>query len=131
MPILALAPILATPGVTFVSLQVGPHSGEITQRFGVPDRSSDLTDFSQTAALVAALDLVIAVDTSTAHLAGALGRAVWVMLPYAPDWRWVVGRDDSPWYASMRLFRQTRPGDWAGVAARVAAELAAFTDAPE
>ncbi len=68
---------------------------------------------------------MIAVDTSTAHLAGAMGRPVWIMLPYAPDWRWMLDRSDSPWYASARLFRQERPGDWPGVLARIAAELAA------
>jgi hypothetical protein len=74
--------------------------------------------------LVETLDLVVAVDTATAHLVGAMGRPVWVMIPFAPDWRWMIGRTDSPWYASLRLFRQTEPGDWNGVAHRVAAALA-------
>jgi hypothetical protein len=122
VPVAQLAPLLACRSVRFVSLQVGPNSGEAA-RLGLADNAATLTDFGETAALASALDLVIAVDTSTAHLAGALGRPVWVLLPYAPDWRWLIGRDDSPWYASMRLFRQHQPGDWAGVIARVAAAL--------
>ncbi len=118
----ALMPVLDT---SFVSLQVGPRSGEITELFGLPDRSAGLVDFAETAALVANLDLVIAVDTSTAHLAGALGVPVWVMLPYVPDWRWMTGRGDSPWYRSMRLFRQTRPGDWSGPFEDIAGALRA------
>jgi hypothetical protein len=70
------------------------------------------------------LDLIVTSDTSVAHLAGALGRPVWVALRYVPDWRWMVGRDDSPWYPTMRLFRQTTPGDWAGVFAEMAQALA-------
>jgi hypothetical protein len=69
------------------------------------------------------MDLVISVDTAMAHLAGALARPVWLLLPYVPDWRWLVGRQDSPWYPTARLFRQSRPGDWEGVVARVAAAL--------
>ncbi|HEY2132125.1 MAG TPA: tetratricopeptide repeat-containing glycosyltransferase family protein [Acetobacteraceae bacterium] len=118
----ALAPLLATPGVAWISLQKGPRSLEITLQHGIPDQSRGLTDFAETAALIATLDLVIAVDTATAHLAGALGRPVWLMLPHAPDWRWLTGRADSPWYASMTLFRQSCPGGWAGVIDRVAAE---------
>ena len=124
MPVAALAPILAVPGVEWISLQAGPASGAITAWFGIPDLSERLTDFAATAALVATLDLVITVDTSTAHLAGAMGKTAWVMLAHAADWRWMHGREDSPWYASMRLFRQSAPGDWAGVAQRVAAAVA-------
>ena len=80
-------------------------------------------DFADTAAAVSALDLVITVDTSVAHLAGAIGKPVWVLLPQSPDWRWLLDREDSPWYPSARLFRQIGRGDWAGVIARVAAEL--------
>jgi ADP-heptose:LPS heptosyltransferase len=85
-----------------------------------------LTDYAATAAAVSALDLVLCVDTSVAHLAGALGRPAWVMLPHAPDWRWMLGRDDTPWYRSLRLFRQDRPGDWTSVIARVGAALARY-----
>lgn len=122
LPFAAIAPLVAADPARFVSLQVGPRSAEAAA-FGIADRSSALPDFAATAALIEALDLVIAVDTSTAHLAGALGKPVWLMLPYAPDWRWMTERRDSPWYASARLFRQPRPGDWPAVIAEVAAAL--------
>jgi ADP-heptose:LPS heptosyltransferase len=83
-----------------------------------------LADFEDTAALIANLDVVISVDTAVAHLAGALGKLVWILLPYAADWRWLTGRDDSPWYPSARLFRQRRPGDWGEVLERVGRALA-------
>jgi tetratricopeptide (TPR) repeat protein len=85
----------------------------------------ELTDFSETAALIMQMDLVIAVDTSVAHLAGALGKPVWLMLPFAPDWRWLMDRDDTPWYPTMRLYRQPKLGDWASVIARIRDDLAA------
>jgi ADP-heptose:LPS heptosyltransferase len=84
-----------------------------------------LVDFEDTAALIANLDLVITVDTAVAHLAGGLGRPVWILLPYAADWRWMTGRDDSPWYPSARLFRQRRAGDWGDVLDRVRQALIA------
>ena len=83
------------------------------------DLRPHLNDFSDTAAAVAQLDLVISVDTSVAHLAGALGKPVWVLLPFCPDWRWLLERDDSPWYPTARLFRQPRIGDWDSVIAQV------------
>jgi len=86
----------------------------------------ELRDFADTAALIAQLDLVISVDTAVAHLAGAMGKPVWVLLPYAPDWRWMLDREDSPWYPTMRLFRQRRPGDWQPVVERVRGELLGF-----
>jgi tetratricopeptide (TPR) repeat protein len=88
-----------------------------------------LADFADTAALVAAMDLVVAVDTAVAHLAGALGKPVWILLPAAPDWRWLLDRADSPWYPTARLFRQRRPGDWSDVLAEVFAELRAWRQA--
>jgi len=84
----------------------------------------DLNDFTDTAALCELMDVVISVDTSVAHLSGALERPTWVLLPFSPDWRWLLDRDDSPWYASMKLYRQAMPGDWDGVLARVRADLA-------
>ena len=82
-------------------------------------------DFAGKAALIDGLDLVISVDTSNAHLAGALGKPVWILLPYAPDWRWGLDRTDSPWYPTARLFRQPRPGAWDSVVADVRDALAA------
>jgi Flp pilus assembly protein TadD len=98
----------------------------------VPDRvlpglsfpTRPLTDYAETAALIAALDLVVTIDTSVAHVAGALGCPAWVLLPHAPDWRWLMNRNDSPWYGSLRLFRQPSPGDWASVSTSVTAALA-------
>jgi hypothetical protein len=86
-----------------------------------------LDAFDDTASLIAALDLVIAVDTSAIHIAGAIGKPAWAMLPFAPDWRWLAGRTDSPWYPSVRLFRSAAPRAWGPVVAEVAASLAAFT----
>jgi ADP-heptose:LPS heptosyltransferase len=84
--------------------------------------SADAT-LDDTAALIAELDLVISVDTSIVHLAGALGRPCWVLLPFAPDWRWLLGRGASPWYPTLKLFRQPAPRDWTSVVAEVAREL--------
>ena len=89
------------------------------------DRDVDqLSDMDLFAAQVAAMDLVITIDNSTAHLAGALGVPVWVLLPFAPDWRWMLDREDSPWYPTMRLFRQPRPSDWRSVVEKVSSGLA-------
>ena len=90
---------------------------------GVVDLGPELSDFGDTAAVMERMDLVISVDTASAHLAGALGRPVWVMLGYAADWRYLLEREDSPWYPTMRLFRQTAPGDWLSVTRRIAEEL--------
>jgi len=111
---------------TFVSLQKDPRPEDeamLRERIGVIDLSAYLTDFSETAALVNCLDLVITVDTSVAHLAGALGRPTWILLPHTPDWRWLLNRDDSPWYPTVRLFRQTETRDYASVLDRVKTEL--------
>lgn len=80
--------------------------------------------------MITALDLVVSVDTAVAHLAGALARPVWMLVPTIPEWRWLTDRDDSPWYPTLRLFRQPTPGDWAGVVARVAACLAGMAADP-
>ena len=120
-----LAPLLDCD-VQFVSLQKGIRDEDklfLGEHPDIVDLTEQLTDFSETAALVACLDLVISVDTSVAHLAGALGVPVWTMLPFNPDWRWLLNRDDTPWYQSMRLFRQPKRDDWAGVVDCVRREL--------
>lgn len=117
-PISYFVPLLRLPQVIGYSLQVGEKAGEITQipkRTKIVDLSDRLQDYGDTAAAIAQLDLVITVDTSVAHLAGALGKQVWVLLCYNPDWRWLLDREDSPWYLTMRLFRQPQPGDWESV----------------
>ena len=92
---------------------------------------AQIADFDDSAALVMECDLVICVDTAAAHLAGSLGRPVWILLPYSADWRWQIERDDSPWYPSARLFRQKSPGDWSGVIGDVARALAAHLAEPQ
>ncbi len=111
------------PGVSFVSLQTGPESKSPQASWLAFDVTEHLTDYAETAAAIENLDLVITVDTSVAHLAGALGKPVWTLLPFLPDWRWGLHGETTPWYASMRLFRQPRPGDWTSVLARVKSEL--------
>ena len=118
-PIDGWAPLLKTPGVSFVNLQ----HGDAARGLGPPDLTQWMTNYAETAALIGTLDLIITVDTSVAHLAGALGKPVWLLLAHAPDWRWLLGRTDSPWYPSVRLFRQEAPGDWDGVLDTVRREL--------
>ena len=122
------APLLDVPGVAAYSLQIGPRVADVG-RLGLHDRIQDLAplvrDFADTAALVDQLDLVIAVDTAVAHLAGALGKPVWMLPTYVPDWRWLLGRDDTPWYPTMRLYRQAEDRRWPPVIARIARDLAA------
>jgi len=124
---LALAKIspLFQLGDVWVSLQKEVRDRDLAALAGsgILDVSAELGDFADTAALISALDLVISVDTSVAHLAGALGKPTWVMLPFAPDFRWLLDREDSPWYPKMRLFRQSRAGDWDGVVARIGEAL--------
>jgi hypothetical protein len=123
-----LAPLLDIAGCTFFSLQkdeAGASLAALDPRGErVLDYTTELATLADTAALISALDLIITVDTAVAHLAGALGRPVWVLLPEAPDWRWLRGRTDSPWYPSARLFRQSERGDWSGVVQKVASALA-------
>jgi hypothetical protein len=115
----------------FVSLQKNPRPEDaetLRERRKIVDHAALLTDFAQTAALVSCLDLVITVDTSVAHLAGALGRPTWILLPYVPDWRWLLGCEDSPWYPTVRLFRQTEPRDYESVIERVRRDLWAIAE---
>jgi tetratricopeptide (TPR) repeat protein len=105
-----------------VSMQVGPGTGEAT-RAGIFDAAPLIADFADSAALLDNVDLLITVDTAPAHLAGGMGKPVWLMLPFDPDWRWFVAREDSPWYPSMRLYRQPQPKDWPGVVQKLSADL--------
>jgi ADP-heptose:LPS heptosyltransferase len=126
------APVLQTPGIAFYSLQTGDRSQELTQRppdVRVQDLAPCLHDFGDTALLLDQLDLVLTVDTAVAHLAGALGKPVWVLLPAVPDWRWGLDEEQTPWYPTMRLFRQARAGAWAAVMQRVAQALASWRGA--
>jgi hypothetical protein len=121
----ALAPLAEVAGMRWFSLQKdGATDPAAARAFDFTDLMPQVADFADTAALVSQLDLVIAVDTSVAHLAGALGKPVWVLSRFDGCWRWLHGRDDTPWYPSMRLYRQEQPGDWAPVVARVAVDLA-------
>jgi len=109
---------LRLPGINFYSLQKGERAADLTQlppEVNVTDLSPLIDDFADTARAMAYLDWVISVDTSVAHLAGALGKPVWTLLCYSPDWRWLLEREDTPWYPTMRLFRQPAPGDWHSV----------------
>jgi tetratricopeptide (TPR) repeat protein len=128
MPARLLAPLVTTGHATFFSLQV-PATPDAAAAFptgSVIDLAPVLGDFAETAAVIANLDLVISVDTAVAHLAGALARPVWLLLPYVPEWRWLLDRDDSPWYPTMRLFRQRTAGDWEGVVEQLAEVLRAW-----
>jgi Flp pilus assembly protein TadD len=118
----ALAPLGGVGGVRFFSLQIGREAGG---NLDMVDYTADFKDFADTAALVKYLDLVIAIDTSVAHLAGALAVPTWLLVSTVPDFRWLLDRNDSPWYPTMRLFRQSVRGDWTGPVAEVAAALAA------
>lgn len=123
MRLAEMMPMLDVPACSFVSLQLGPPASE-HHSATLHDVSGRLTNWADTAGLIMGLDLVIAVDTAVAHLAGALGKPVWMLSRFDACWRWFRHRDDTPWYPSMRLFRQTRRGDWPGVIDRVSAELA-------
>jgi hypothetical protein len=118
-----LAPLLSCSNCCFYSLQKGANVNDARVPVKIDDLESNSTDILDTAALVCNLDLVVAVDSMTAHLAGALGRPVWILLPAQADWRWMVERSDTPWYPSARLFRQRRPEDWEGVIEEVRRQL--------
>jgi hypothetical protein len=122
-----LAPHLSVPGVRFYSLQKGDGRDQLAAvagRLAIEDVAPELHDFADTAALLQQLDLLISCDSAPLHLAGALGVPAWVPLHFAPDWRWLLDRSDSPWYPSLRLWRQTECGNWAGVFHRIGQELA-------
>jgi len=121
-----LAPLWSIEGASFVSVQRELREGDADALAGsarILHLGDELTDFADTAAVLALADLVISVDSAVAHLAGAMGRPVFILLPFSPDWRWILARDDSPWYPTARLFRQPAIGDWASVIARVRDEI--------
>ena len=126
MPLGALAPLFEMPAISWFSLQKGIAAEmlAVAPIEGVTDLAAGFADYADTAQALQQLDLVVSVDTSVAHLAGAMGKAVWILLPAVPDWRWLLKRRDSPWYPSAWLFRQAEPGDWAGVVETVRQELA-------
>jgi len=132
IPLSKLSPLFDVDGIRFVSLQKGPGETDI-ETLGLHDRlvnlGPELEDFADTAAIVDGLDLVICVDTAIAHLAGAMGKPVWLLLPRPADWRWLEDREDSPWYPTMRLFRQARRLDWDELVDRVTSALQAFATA--
>jgi hypothetical protein len=127
VPPAALAPMATAKDVTFYSLQKWSFGGEEAKNppagIRLIDLTGDIRDFADTAALMAHLDLVISVDTAVTHLAGAMARPVWALLPFVPAWHWLLEREDNPWYPTMRLFRQRAMGNWGSVVERVAQEL--------
>jgi hypothetical protein len=130
IPLAEFAPLAAVEGARLYSLQVGYGAEQLGQvAFPVTDLGSRFGDevMVDAAGAIAGLDLVVSCDSAVAHLAGALAAPVWTALPKSPDWRWMLDRNDSPWYPTMRLFRQSQAGDWTGVFAQMAAELASFS----
>jgi len=127
------APLAALPGIALVSLQKGPSADQAGRYFGrapLINIGAEVRDYTDTMALLECLDLVITVDTSVGHLAAAMGKPVWILLATSPDWRWLLGRSDTPWYPTVRLFRQTVARQWNDVFTRVAAALADLSDPP-
>jgi hypothetical protein len=116
-PLALMKSLTELDGYSWFSLQHGPAAGQLSSLEGsrIVDLAGDLPAYADTAAALFALDLVVTVDTSVAHLAGAVGRPAWVLIPCAPDWRWLRDRSDSPWYPTLRLFRQKSAGDWPAV----------------
>ena len=126
LPLRLLLPLLELRDIQFVALQKELPDDEVAlfQSTGVPSFLGErLADLADTAAIIAMLDLVITIDTSIAHVAGALGKPMWVLLPFSADWRWLRDREDSPWYPTVRIFRQTEPGNWDGVFQRMTEAL--------
>ena len=135
-PLRHLAALARIPGISLISLQVGRGLDELREvNFPIVDLGDALTEtpgaFMDAAAVVANLDLVVTCDTGFCHFAGALGARTWTALPYSACWRWLLDRDDSPWYPTMRLFRQVSPGDWDEVFARIAEALRAVMVEPD
>lgn len=127
-----LRPLLDVRGLQFFGLQMGPGRADLAGAAlpkGFTDLGPDIADFADTAAIMANLDLVVSSCTGPAHLAGALGRPLWLALPFSPDWRWLLDRPDSPWYPTARLFRQPAPGDWRSLAMRMAEALEGLVSA--
>ena len=122
IPVDALKPLASLDKAFFFGFHVEPMEAPPIPCFA--SMKACLSNFSDTAYAVSGMDLIITIDSAMAHLAGALGVPTLLLLPFSPDWRWMMGRDDSPWYPSMRLYRQTAPGDWDGVIQRVVADLA-------
>jgi tetratricopeptide (TPR) repeat protein len=124
--------LLTVPGIRFFSLQkkpAGPDAERLRPQVGLSHWGDRLNDFDETAAAIHCLDLIVSVDTATAHLAGAMGKPVWILLPFSSDWRWLGGRQDSPWYPTARLFRQPEAGDWQSVIRQVKSELSKTSQA--
>ncbi len=127
------APLAALPGIALVSLQKGPSADQAGRYFGrapLINIGAEVRDYTDTMALLECLDLVITVDTSVGHLAAAMGKPVWILLATSPDWRWLLDRSDTPWYPTVRLFRQTVARQWSDVFTRVAAALAEMSGPP-
>jgi tetratricopeptide (TPR) repeat protein len=121
-----LLPIANVPGIALLALQKGPKTGQAGAYYGrapLINVGAEIQDYDDTMAILENIETLVTVDTSVAHLAGAMGRPVWIMLPRAPDWRWLLEREDSPWYPTARLFRQTQVRRWDDVAQRIAAAL--------
>ncbi len=126
VPLAIFSKLFGQTDATFYNFtrDLRPGDAEILAQHSIIDLSEKLTDFYATAQFVAQMDLIITCDTAMAHLAGGMGKKVWTLLPFAPDWRWLTEREDSPWYPSMRLFRQNKSADWDGVITRIRSELA-------
>lgn len=125
-PLRYFAELFGLPGIQFYSFQMGRQKRELeayTQKDQIIDLSGRIANFHDTARLMQHMDLIISVDSAPAHLAGALGKPVWLTIPFFPDWRWLLGREDNPWYPTMRVFRQDRAGDWNTVMKRLKQEL--------
>ncbi len=118
---------LAVPGITYLAIQKGPAAAQAATAppgMNIVPLDAEIADFEDTAAILSLADLLVSVDSSPVHLAGALNRPAWVLLPFLPDWRWLLQRSDSPWYPSLQLFRQPAPGDWKPVMHDVGLALA-------